>query len=82
METIKEPMVVISKEHCKSCQLCITSCPKGVLELSEEFNHLGYHPARYKGTGCIGCGICYYTCPEPGAITVYKKGHIITEKMD
>jgi NAD-dependent dihydropyrimidine dehydrogenase PreA subunit len=21
---------------------------------------------------CTGCGICFYTCPEPGALTVSK----------
>jgi len=21
---------------------------------------------------CTGCGICFYCCPEPGAITVYR----------
>jgi ferredoxin len=33
---------------------------------------MGVHPARYKGEGCTGCGVCYYCCPEPGAITVYR----------
>jgi Fe-S-cluster-containing hydrogenase component 2 len=27
----------------------------------------------YTGEGCTGCGICFYACPEPGAIRVYKK---------
>jgi Fe-S-cluster-containing hydrogenase component 2 len=34
---------------------------------------MGYHPAKYSGEGCTGCGVCFYTCPEPGAITVFKK---------
>jgi Fe-S-cluster-containing hydrogenase component 2 len=32
----------------------------------------GVHPARYTGHDCTGCGICFYCCPEPGAITVYR----------
>jgi hypothetical protein len=32
----------------------------------------GVHPARYTGHDSTGCGICFYCCPEPGAITVYR----------
>ena len=38
------------------------------------FNSKGYHPAAYAGSGCNGCGYCFYACPEPAAVTVYKKG--------
>lgn len=74
MAILTDPKVVINPENCKACLLCVVSCPKGVLESSEGFNTMGYHPTRYKGSGCIGCGVCFYTCPEPMAITVYKKG--------
>ncbi len=37
-----------------------------------ELSAYGVHPARYTGEGCTGCGICFYCCPEPGAITVYR----------
>jgi NAD-dependent dihydropyrimidine dehydrogenase PreA subunit len=40
--------------------------------LSPELNHYGVHPARQNADVCTGCGICYFVCPEPGAITVYK----------
>jgi NAD-dependent dihydropyrimidine dehydrogenase PreA subunit len=36
-------------------------------------NVKGYVPAEYIGEGCIGCAICFYNCPEPYAIVVYKK---------
>ena len=42
------------------------------LELAPELNSYGAHPARYTGEDCTGCGICFYCCPEPGAITVYR----------
>jgi NAD-dependent dihydropyrimidine dehydrogenase PreA subunit len=35
-------------------------------------NHYGYHPAEYLGGGCTGCGICFFVCPEPGAIVVLR----------
>ncbi len=79
MSVLTEPMVKISPDNCKSCGLCIASCPKNVLEFSTEFNKMGFHPARYKGEGCIGCGFCFYVCPEPFAITVYKKGYDLKE---
>ena len=74
MVILTEPKVVISPEYCKSCSMCIQFCPAQVLELSQEFNQMGYHPARYTDSGCTGCGICYYACPEPKAITILRKG--------
>ncbi|RKZ31050.1 hypothetical protein DRQ36_03425 [bacterium] len=66
--------IVVQVDHCKGCELCVEACPVGCIEIDNEvLNKLGYHPAKYKGTGCTGCGICYYTCPEPDAIIVYKK---------
>jgi NAD-dependent dihydropyrimidine dehydrogenase PreA subunit len=44
-----------------------------VLRISGELNRHGYHPAEYIGAGCTACGICYYVCPEPGAITVLRR---------
>jgi MinD superfamily P-loop ATPase len=37
-----------------------------------ELNAYGVHPAHYTGESCSGCGICFYVCPEPGAITVFR----------
>jgi len=67
------PRVEITVDECKGCQFCISDCPKDVITLSKDFNKLGYQYAIYAGEGCNGCGACYYTCPEPGAIVVYKK---------
>jgi 2-oxoglutarate ferredoxin oxidoreductase subunit delta len=64
--------VKIRVDECKGCGCCIADCPQQVLEFSPTLNRFGYRPAAYKGEGCIACGICFYACPEPGAITVYK----------
>jgi len=64
--------VDVDIEECKGCGLCVEACPPKVLQLSEELNHHGYHPAQYLGVRCTGCGICFYVCPEPGAITVMQ----------
>lgn len=65
--------VAIDQDECKGCSLCVEACTPKVLSLSAGLNRHGYHPAEYAGTGCSGCGLCFYACPEPGAITVYKR---------
>ena len=65
-------LVAVNVEECKGCMLCVEACPVDVLHISNSFNTHGYNPAEYEGAGCTGCGVCYYACPEPGAITVFK----------
>jgi NAD-dependent dihydropyrimidine dehydrogenase PreA subunit len=64
--------IVVREEECKGCGLCIVVCPAGCLELIDRLNHQGYHPVHYKGDGCRADGLCFYACPEPGAIAVYR----------
>lgn len=65
--------VVVNSEECKGCELCVASCTFGVLHLAAELNRYGYHFAVYDGRGCTGCGLCFFACPEPGGITVYRR---------
>lgn len=64
------PYPVIDAEECKGCRRCIAACPKQVLRLRAGINHRGVQPAAYSGSGCTGCGICFYNCPEPYVIQV------------
>lgn len=73
MSELKKPFPVINAFECKSCGRCIIACPKNVLALSGKLNERGYDYVEYSGEGCIGCGNCYYTCPEPNAVEVHKK---------
>jgi len=67
-----ENHAVINSSQCKGCRLCIETCPKHCMVLGSKINSMGYRYARFEQKGCIACGFCYYMCPEPGAITVYK----------
>lgn len=65
--------VIVHKDFCKACGLCIEYCPADVLKQGDIINALGYVVTEYKGDGCTGCGTCFYVCPEPAAITVIPK---------
>jgi NAD-dependent dihydropyrimidine dehydrogenase PreA subunit len=62
--------IQIAAHLCKGCCLCVAACPPSVLSQSRFLNRQGYYAVSYSGSGCTGCGICFYVCPEPGAITV------------
>ena len=68
------PFPVINIIECKACGRCVAACPTKTLTLSEDFNGRGYRYVQYSGEGCTGCGSCYYTCPEPGAVEVHISG--------
>jgi len=63
---------VIAEDECKSCGRCVAACPKHCLYLAAHINRRGVRPVEYAGQGCIGCAICFYTCPEPYVIVVEK----------
>jgi len=65
--------VVIDRERCKGCGLCIAFCPEDVLAYSAEYNPSGYNIVYMKEPErCIGCAFCAQTCPDI-AIEVYQE---------
>ena len=63
--------IVIDRERCKGCQLCLETCLKKLIRLSEEFNEKGYHFALFEESEeCTGCTLCGRICPDI-AILVY-----------
>ena len=66
-------MVLIDKERCKGCGLCIAACPQHVLAFSGEVNTSGYNVVHMENPdACTGCTFCALTCPDV-AITVYRQ---------
>ena len=67
---MKKGFIRIDRDLCKGCGLCIEACPKGSIEISENLNLKGYHPAEYtedEGSNdrvCTGCTLCAKRCPE------------------
>ena len=66
--------VEVAEEFCKSCSLCVASCPKKVLRVSDRINPRGYRPVEQFEEGCIACGICAMTCPD-AVLAVYRAGN-------
>jgi 2-oxoglutarate ferredoxin oxidoreductase subunit delta len=68
----KRGKVVIDRERCKGCYLCVRACPTKVLAADVQANSAGVYPSLAKDMAkCIACGGCYQVCPDV-AITVYE----------
>jgi NAD-dependent dihydropyrimidine dehydrogenase PreA subunit len=65
--------VLIEPEQCKGCKLCVKFCPKQCIAMGVSINKMGYQYAVFQSAACAACGICYYVCPEAGAITVFEE---------
>ncbi|HDL08437.1 MAG TPA: ferredoxin family protein [Desulfobacteraceae bacterium] len=59
----------IDIDRCKGCGLCISVCPKNVLEISTEVNAKGYFPAfQARPEDCVRCLACCLMCPDVAII--------------
>lgn len=67
-------IVTIDRNSCKGCGLCVSVCPKQVLEIDKaSFNAKGVFPASVANIdACICCASCAVMCPD-GAITIQKE---------
>ena len=65
--------IVINRDRCKACYLCIEACPNKVLGMDEKVNTLGYYPVKVNSEkDCIGCAICARVCPDIAIEKVYR----------
>ncbi len=51
--------LVINREWCKGCGICVHFCPKQVLELDSEEKAVAVRPED-----CICCMLCELRCPD------------------
>ncbi|MFA4888871.1 MAG: 4Fe-4S binding protein [Candidatus Omnitrophota bacterium] len=64
--------IVINKDRCKGCLLCVHFCSRKLIKKSRKMNKSGYAYAEFCGQGkCLGCAICALVCPDC-CIEVYK----------
>jgi len=64
--------IEINFERCKGCYLCVTACPRNLIEEGHELNAAGYYPARFTSSqSCTACALCATVCPDV-AIEVWK----------
>jgi len=64
--------IIVDRERCKGCGLCVWTCPHEVIRISAEPNSVGIFPAEAANDGCTGCALCALTCPDV-AITVLRE---------
>ena len=69
--------VVIDRDRCKGCELCVVFCPQKVLIMENDYNIHGYRPVRLEENGhrCTGCSVCALVCPDV-AFIVYRQPHL------
>jgi len=51
--------LVINRDWCKGCGICVAFCPKKVLELDN-----GEKACVVRSEDCICCGLCELRCPD------------------
>ena len=71
---VKMGKIVIDNSRCKSCYICTTTCPKGLIKKSSKTNRLGDYMVEFdepKGE-CVGCAMCAKRCPDMAITEVYR----------
>ncbi len=58
--------LILKKELCKGCGLCVQACPKKILTVSDtETNAKGYYTVEItRAEDCIACAFCATMCPD------------------
>ncbi|WP_456472326.1 4Fe-4S dicluster domain-containing protein [Methanocaldococcus sp.] len=65
--------IIVNKELCKGCYICINFCPKKVFVVDKEMNDKGIYPSKPENVEkCSNCKICELMCPDQ-AIVVIKE---------
>ena len=74
----KFPTAEVDNEKCTLCELCVTVCPYGAMELVEVANP-GVK-VQVNTNKCLGCGQCVSTCPAHCiSIDYYEEDQILKQ---
>jgi NAD-dependent dihydropyrimidine dehydrogenase PreA subunit len=67
--------VLVRDDECKGCAVCVSVCPHHCLAMSGKLNAKGYEYVQFiDPSACTACGLCFLSCPEPGALAVLTGG--------
>jgi 2-oxoglutarate ferredoxin oxidoreductase subunit delta len=55
----KKKEIIIDRELCKGCRICVAFCPEKVLELDDEEKVIVVSPEK-----CNACRLCEFRCPD------------------
>jgi len=65
---------IIDSDRCKGCGLCVSVCPKNVLEITNTVNAKGHFPVfQASPEDCIHCTMCCIMCPDVAISIVETK---------
>ena len=58
--------MTIDQDKCKGCGLCVSVCPKKILQIAKgKINSRGHCPVEITDPeACIGCASCFTICPD------------------
>lgn len=57
--------IIVNKDWCKGCGICVAFCPTNALELKDGKVNIANMEA------CIECGLCELRCPD---FAIYVRG--------
>ncbi|MHA1803916.1 MAG: 4Fe-4S dicluster domain-containing protein [Promethearchaeota archaeon] len=63
----KHFVLFLNKNRCGGCESCVTLCPTGILEMSDELNmRVSFIPKVKEGKEkyCTACRRCEFGCPD------------------
>lgn len=57
--------VTFLEARCKGCGICVMTCPRKLLVVSDRINNQGYPVAELtEPEKCNGCALCAEMCPD------------------